>query len=77
MCVRVITYSYPGLKNRRQIRGQQSLYRRPPTSEEAARLHEMYLKYAEGVPCNDGFTPVSLGDTLLENTMQMYPQQRK
>jgi acyl-coenzyme A thioesterase 9 len=77
MCVRVIPYNCLALKNRRETRGQQSLHRSPPTSEEAARLHEMYLRYAEGVPCNDGFTPVSLGDTLLENTMQMYPQQRK
>lgn len=63
-------------KNRRQARGKQSLENSPPTSEEAARLHELYLKYATDKPCSDGIEPVPMGDTLLENTMQMYPQQR-
>ncbi|KAG8835529.1 hypothetical protein FRC17_002758 [Serendipita sp. 399] len=64
------------LKTRRQLRGQQSLKQKPPSSEEATRLHNLYLKYASGIRCGDGIDPVPIGDTLLENTMQMYPQQR-
>ncbi|PVG02136.1 Thioesterase/thiol ester dehydrase-isomerase [Serendipita vermifera] len=64
------------LKERRQLRGKQSLDQNPPTSEEAARLHQLYLKYRDGQPGSDGIEPVPIGKTLLENTMQMYPQQR-
>lgn len=65
------------MKDRRQTRGQQSLLRNPPTSEEAARLHSMYLKYTTSATPTDGILPVPMEHTLMENTMQMYPQQRK
>lgn len=64
------------LKERRQTRGQQSLDKKPPTSEEAALLHHLYLKYGNGTKNSDGLQPVPISETLLENTMQMYPQQR-
>ncbi|KAG8848843.1 hypothetical protein FRB91_010438 [Serendipita sp. 411] len=64
------------LKTRRQLRGKQSLNQAPPSSEEATSLHNLYLKYGDGTRCSDGIEPVPIGETLLENTMQMYPQQR-
>ncbi|KAG1728865.1 Thioesterase/thiol ester dehydrase-isomerase [Suillus paluster] len=64
-------------KKRRQTLALRSLSRVPPSSAEAAELHSMYLKYGQE---NDrhvsDYERVSMGDTHLEKTMLMFPQER-
>ena len=71
-----------GLKQRRQSLALRSLSRVPPTSAEAQELHSFYLNYGQ----DDHHTPktaqseeerVWMGDTYLERTMLMFPQERK
>ncbi|OBZ74437.1 Acyl-coenzyme A thioesterase 9, mitochondrial [Grifola frondosa] len=66
-------------KNRRQSRASRSLNLVPPTSEEAEALHSLYLKYGRN-RVNVAVTPdgerVWMGDTRVEKTLMMYPQER-
>lgn len=59
-----------------------SLSRVPPTSEEAQSLHSFYLKYGQDSVQSSENAPsererVWIGDTKLEKTMLMFPQERK
>jgi len=64
-------------KKRRQTLALRSLSRVPPSSAEAAELHEMYLKYGQDDHPSSRYERVWMGDTLLEKTMLMFPQERK
>ncbi len=66
-------------KNRRLTRAGRSLNRVPPTSSEAAALHSLYLKYGQEEGANPAAdkTAVWMGDTRLEKTLVMFPQERK
>ena len=76
----------PVHKNRRTKHADQSLARVPPSSEEAAALHALYLQSTVN-SANDnsslsgrkkgGIERVAIGDTRLEKTLMMYPQERK
>ncbi|KAE9400877.1 Thioesterase/thiol ester dehydrase-isomerase [Gymnopus androsaceus JB14] len=55
------------LKLKRASLAQRSLSRVPPSSKEAAALHENYLKFGELVP---------MGKTRIEKCMLMFPQER-
>ncbi|KAH7921130.1 Thioesterase/thiol ester dehydrase-isomerase [Leucogyrophana mollusca] len=63
-------------KNRRRSLALRSLSRVPPSSAEAADLHSFYLQYGR----EDDLAPkeerVWMGDTHLEKTMLMFPQER-
>ncbi|KAI0668880.1 Thioesterase/thiol ester dehydrase-isomerase [Trametes maxima] len=67
-------------KNKRQSRAVRSLNRVPPTSSEAESLHSLYLQY--GLDENGGLSAhpererVWMGDTRLEKTLVMFPQER-
>ena len=78
----VILVYCQGLKQRRQSLALRSLSRVPPTSVEAQNLHSFYLNYGQ----DDHQSPetaecekerVWMGDTYLEKTMLMFPQERK
>ncbi|KAJ7590728.1 Thioesterase/thiol ester dehydrase-isomerase [Mycena floridula] len=66
------------MKQRRQNRALRSLSRVPPSSHEAEELHSFYLKYGqdEHGDSSDGIERVWMGDTRLEKTMLMFPQER-
>ena len=64
-------------KMRRQTLALRSLSRVPPSSAEAAELHEVYLKYGQDDDSSSRYERVWMGDTLLEKTMLMFPQERK
>lgn len=70
-----------GLKQRRQDRARRSLSRVPPTSTEAQDLHSFYLNHGRGAAHGRGLSMdegrVWMGDTKLEKTMLMFPQERK
>ncbi|KAI0830131.1 Thioesterase/thiol ester dehydrase-isomerase [Trametes gibbosa] len=67
-------------KQKRQSRADRSLNRVPPTSAEASSLHSLYLKYGQDE--NGSLSPspdherVWMGDTRLEKTLIMFPQER-
>ena len=69
-------------KARRQLQAQQSLDLVPPTAVEAEELHTLFLKYGQH---NDAYVPAAsegdervwMSDTRLENSMLMFPQERK
>jgi acyl-coenzyme A thioesterase 9 len=69
------------MKKRRQSQALRSLSRVPPSSAEAEALHSFYLK--NGQDAKDLGSPresderVWLGDTKVEKTMLMFPQERK
>ncbi|KAI0656279.1 Thioesterase/thiol ester dehydrase-isomerase [Cubamyces menziesii] len=67
-------------KQKRQSRAVRSLNRVPPTSSEAEALHSLYLKYGQAEkgdpsPSSDR-ERVWMGDTRLEKTLIMFPQER-
>src|SRR5260221_14082192 len=67
------------LKEGRQKRVAEALNRVPPSSSEAALLHNLYLEYRSDIwPMHpvDGIEPVPIRDTRMENTLMMYPQER-
>ncbi|KAI0370883.1 Thioesterase/thiol ester dehydrase-isomerase [Pilatotrama ljubarskyi] len=67
-------------KKKRQSRAVRSLNRVPPTSSEAEALHSLYLNYGQdeqGGPSPSGdHERVWMGDTRLEKTLIMFPQER-
>ncbi len=69
------------MKKRRQSQALRSLSRVPPSSTEAEALHTFYLKYGQDVPDSDSAEErnerVWMGDTKVEKTMLMFPQERK
>ena len=69
-------------KNRRQSSAVRSLSRVPPTSSESQDLHSLYLKYGKdlqggSIPHSPDVEKVWMGDTRLEKTLVMFPQERK
>jgi acyl-coenzyme A thioesterase 9 len=67
------------LKERRKSRALRSLSRVPPTTEEAQDLHSFYLNYGQenGSRSQTQEERVWIGDTKLEKTILMFPQERK
>lgn len=63
-------------KNRRKHAALQALSRVPPSSDEAAELHATYLKCGQEDDSLVWSDRVWMGDTLLEKTMLMFPQER-
>ncbi|KIJ18171.1 hypothetical protein PAXINDRAFT_161655 [Paxillus involutus ATCC 200175] len=63
-------------QNRRRSLALQSLSLVPPSSEEAADLHQTFLKYGQEGGSALENDRVWLGDTKLEKTMLMFPQER-
>ncbi|KAF8183880.1 Thioesterase/thiol ester dehydrase-isomerase [Mycena galopus ATCC 62051] len=63
------------MKKRRQSQALRSLSRVPPSSTEAAALHSFYLKYGQNAK-EEHEERVWLGDTKVEKTMLMFPQER-
>ncbi|KAL4077461.1 thioesterase thiol ester dehydrase-isomerase [Scleroderma citrinum] len=63
-------------RNRRKYAALHSLSRVPPSSTEAAELHSTYLKYGQDDESLALGDRVWMGDTLLEKTMLMFPQER-
>ena len=68
-------------KNRRTKSAVQSLARMPPSSTEAEALHSLYLQSTVESettnPRTAGDERVPMGETRLEKTLTMYPQERK
>ncbi|KAG5219749.1 Thioesterase/thiol ester dehydrase-isomerase [Salix suchowensis] len=69
------------IKHRRQSQALRSLSRVPPSSEEAQVLHEFWLKFGEEETWKksvtvDGKERVWMGETMVEKTMLMFPQER-
>lgn len=64
------------MKETRQTLALHSLSRAPPTSEEAAELHTFFLTYGQEESA-EKTERVWMGDTRLEKTMLMFPQERK
>ncbi|KAG1758127.1 Thioesterase/thiol ester dehydrase-isomerase [Suillus occidentalis] len=62
-------------KKRRQSLALRSLSRVPPSSAEAEELHSMYLQYEQDNGLSD-YERVWMGETHLEKTMLMFPQER-
>lgn len=62
-------------KKRRQSLALRSLSRVPPSSTEAEELHSVYLRYAQDNGLSD-YERVWMGETNLEKTMHMFPQER-
>lgn len=62
-------------KKRRQSLALRSLSRVPPSSTEAEELHSMYLQYGQDNGLSD-YERVWMGETHLEKTMLMFPQER-
>ncbi len=55
-----------------------SLSRVPPSSAESASLHTLFLQSTlNGGVVGDGDERVPMGETRLEKTLTMYPQERK
>lgn len=73
------------MKQRRQSLAMRSLSRVPPSSSEAEALHSFYLQYgqedtgreADVIGSERGDQRVWMGDTILEKTLLMFPQERK
>lgn len=71
------------IKHRRQSQALRSLSRVPPSSEEAQVLHEFWLKFGKEEEtwkksvAVDGKERVWMGETMVEKTMLMFPQERK
>ncbi|KDQ23856.1 hypothetical protein PLEOSDRAFT_1079134 [Pleurotus ostreatus PC15] len=70
------------IKHRRQSQALRSLSRVPPSSEEAQVLHEFWLKFGKEETWKksvavDGKERVWMGETMVEKTMLMFPQERK
>jgi acyl-coenzyme A thioesterase 9 len=69
------------MKKRRQLQALRSLSRVPPSSAEAEALHSFYLKYGQDAKdlnrSDEDDERVWMGDTHLEKTMLMFPQERK
>ncbi|EJF60136.1 Thioesterase/thiol ester dehydrase-isomerase [Dichomitus squalens] len=66
-------------RRRRQTQADRSLDRVPPTASESQELHSMYLNYGQEEKTsnlNEDVERVWLGDTRLEKTMVMFPQER-
>ncbi|KAH7882156.1 thioesterase thiol ester dehydrase-isomerase [Phlebopus sp. FC_14] len=63
-------------KERRQSLALQSLSRVPPSSAEAAELHSTFLKYGQEDDSLSYGDRAWMGDTKLEKTMLMFPQER-
>ncbi|KAI6146038.1 thioesterase thiol ester dehydrase-isomerase [Pisolithus tinctorius] len=63
-------------KDRRKYAALQALSRVPPSSAEAAELHTTYLKCGQEDDSLVQSERVWMGDTLLEKTMLMFPQER-
>ncbi|KAI0748818.1 HotDog domain-containing protein [Irpex lacteus] len=70
-------------KNRRHRHAIQSLARVPPSSEEAAALHALYLQSTSPSPSSSStesdekkIERVKMEDTRVEKTLTMYPQER-
>lgn len=59
-------------KRRKAMEAQTSLQKVPPTSEEAALLHHLFLSEQESTSSDS----VNIADTALYNTAHMHPQQR-
>lgn len=67
-------------RQRRQTVANRSLDRVPPTSTEAEDLHSLYLTHGQEdkiAKLAGDVERVWLGDTRLEKTMVMFPQERK
>ncbi|KAJ7938183.1 HotDog domain-containing protein [Mycena leptocephala] len=68
------------MKKRRQSQALRSLSRVPPSSTEAEALHSFYLKYGQDAKnlnrSDEDDERVWMGDTHLEKTMLMFPQER-
>ncbi|KAF7421031.1 hypothetical protein PC9H_011551 [Pleurotus ostreatus] len=69
------------IKHRRQSQALRSLSRVPPSSEEAQVLHEFWLKFGKEETWKksvavDGKERVWMGETMVEKTMLMFPQER-
>ena len=65
---------------RRQTQADRALDRVPPTASESQELHSMYLNYGQedkASNLNEEVERVWMGDTRLEKTMVMFPQERK
>lgn len=62
-------------KKRRQSLALRSLSRVPPSSTEAGDLHTMYLQYGQDSGLSN-YERVWMGETHLEKTMLMFPQER-
>lgn len=62
-------------KKRRQSLALRSLSRVPPSSTEAEELHSIYLQYGQDSGLS-GQERVWMGETHLEKTMLMFPQER-
>ncbi|RPD77025.1 Thioesterase/thiol ester dehydrase-isomerase [Lentinus tigrinus ALCF2SS1-7] len=64
-------------RNRRVEHAGRSLNRVPPSSSEAEALHSLYLKYGDEQRASTAnIERVFMGDTRLEKTMIMFPQER-
>ncbi|KAJ8583428.1 Thioesterase/thiol ester dehydrase-isomerase [Rhizopogon salebrosus TDB-379] len=63
-------------KKRRQTLALRSLSRVPPSSAEAADLHAMHLQHGQDDHPSSHYERVWMGDTHLEKTMLMFPQER-
>lgn len=64
------------MKGKIQSLALHSLSRVPPTSEEAAELHTFFLTYGQA-EISEPKERVWMGDTRIEKTMLMFPQERK
>ncbi|KIY51616.1 Thioesterase/thiol ester dehydrase-isomerase [Fistulina hepatica ATCC 64428] len=66
------------IKERRKVSSSRSLTRVPPSSEEAAELHSLYLTFgtSDDAPTDLPAERVWMGDTQLEKCMLMFPQER-
>jgi acyl-coenzyme A thioesterase 9 len=54
-----------------------SLDRVPPTTEEAAKLHALFLRHGQNHTLSPNAERVWMEDTALENCFLMFPQERK
>ncbi|KAF8731248.1 hypothetical protein AX14_004988 [Amanita brunnescens Koide BX004] len=63
------------MKEKRQSLALHSLSRVPPTSEEAAELHSFFLTNGQ-TEISEPSERVWMGDTRVEKTMLMFPQER-
>lgn len=59
-------------KRRKAMEAQTSLQKVPPTSEEAALLHQLFLSEQESTSSHS----IKISDTALYHTAHMHPQQR-
>ncbi|KDR74111.1 hypothetical protein GALMADRAFT_250901 [Galerina marginata CBS 339.88] len=64
------------MKQRRVANAQKSLEKVPPSSSEAADLHDFYLKYGQTETPDSAPDRVWMGNTILEKCMLMFPQER-